>query len=170
MDVYRQNTPPAPGPEFRIVRLRANEELTFLCASREPWGFWTHWLSNRSSPCFKSKKTCPGCRLGAPSRWKGYLFIVDQELKRECYLEVTPQAARSLMDQMQPGQKLRGLHLRVRRMGGDRARLKVQQLSNRDFSENMVEDRDPFPTLAKLWGICGPEESQLDRDGPRLEG
>jgi hypothetical protein len=161
MEIYRENNPPPPGPEFQIKRLRANQEITLLVASPSIWGFWVHWVGERSEPCWKDKKRCSGCRTGKPIRWKGYLFGVDQEARTALYLEITPQAARNLSDALPGTGSFRGKLLRFRRLAGDRARMLVSQVSSQDLSDKVMADRDPYPTLAKLWGLP-PKDNGLD--------
>lgn len=156
LPINRANEPPRPGPEMQVVRLKAGQELHATVLSDALWGCYVHWNGSRSEPCYADKKQCPGHKRGLPLRWKGYLHVVDNHRQTECFLELTPLAADQLIAQVGTGEPLRGQRLSMRRMSGDKARLKVTLLAHHTAvsKAELPRAKDPYATLVKLWGIA----------------
>jgi hypothetical protein len=150
--IDRQDRPPKPGPAFEIVRLRASQRIVISCLG-ELWGVYTHWNGRCSEPCFKDHKKCPGHRRGLPRRWKGYLHASNHVNWEEFFLELTPLAASCLLAQCPKQVPLRGQQLEIVRGKGDRARLAVTVLPSHGPGVQLPKAKDPYPLLAKLWGI-----------------
>lgn len=155
LPINREDRPPRPGPEMQIVRLKSGQELHCTVISPALWGCYVHWAGNRSEPCYADKQKCPGHKKGLPIRWKGYIHVIDNHKQKECFLELTPLSADQLLGQIGSGEPLRGQRLSVRRMAGDKARLKVSLLAHHTAvsSAELPLAKDPYKTLAKLWGI-----------------
>jgi hypothetical protein len=159
---HRQDVPPEPGPKMWIVRLKKNEKVHCTILSKSMWGILTHWNGKNSEPCYEPADTCPGCQRKMAQRWKGYLHIYDHELRRDRFLELTPSAARSIVEQCDTNFPLRGQRVQVRRMNGDNARLKVEVQARLHDDFQLPEEKDPLPTLMALWG-CSDEKGFLGR-------
>lgn len=148
----RDDTPPAPGPSFEVVRLRANQQLYFTAVADVIRGFWTHWSAGSTVQCFGSEQGCALCESQTPRRWKGYLHIVWADRKpREGFLELTPVAVECIKAQTMQGMSLRGWRFRIQRGNGNRAHLKVELHEPLPDLSGLPVQRDPLATLQKLW-------------------
>lgn len=154
-DLRRQNTPPKPGPACEILRLNGPERRTFYVLSESVWGVWTHWdsRSKRSVPCTgESAADCEGHKNQMPSRWKGYLCVLDVFRGRVAFLELTPGGAAQLALQTKTNESLRGSVLigsRTSAGKGSRVRFEVQSYVRDD--EILPPARDPEEYLRALW-------------------
>ena len=154
--IDRDDSPPRPGPEMEIKRLRANQSLSVTLLSAL-WGVWTHWNGRCSEPCYKDHKKCAGHRKGYPRRWKGYIHAIDHASREEIFVELTPLACQCLLRQLGSATRLRGQVVRIKRLGGDRARLEVFVMPPHPEHLQLPKEKDPYPILAKLWGIADGE-------------
>lgn len=164
IELNRSSAPPPAGPEIWIRRLAKNEEVLAAIVSPCFWGLFVHWAGNRSEPCFKETKTCPGHRRGLPLKWKGYLYVHDMTKRKMEFLEFPPGAAQQLLDRFPEGHSLRGEVILVRRMSGNQARLQIAVETHKWAGNQGVipPDKDPAETLAKLWGL---DPSQVNLNG-----
>lgn len=153
MDLDRDPRPPSPGPRIPIIRVGPGETLNCHCVSPGIQGFWTHWLGDRSQPHYRDPAECPGCKIGAPKRWKGYLFCIIHEKRVNAFIEVTPATALQLGEQLDQGESLRGVMLQFKRTAKKNGRLAVTVLTNRIDSKKLPPDQDCEATLRNLWGI-----------------
>jgi len=110
-------------------------------------------MGDRSQPHFRESEKCPGCKIGAPKRWKGYLFCVIHEKRVNAFLEVTPQAALQLGEQLETGEQLRGSMCQFKRSTKKNGRLTITLLPNRIDGNKMPPDQDVEATLRCLWGV-----------------
>lgn len=150
----RSDRPPPPGPEYRIVRLKALESVHCILLCRQVWGVFTHWDNRQrcSQPCFVPTATCKGHRDKLPLRWKGFLHALTAK-GREIFLEITPTAAEELLTFTGQVDSLRGMPLVIQRMAGDKARLKLQTWGIADPKNRILPDeQNPYKTLLTLWG------------------
>jgi len=152
-DFNRQDYPPKAGPKWWIERVKAGQEQMFTVFSTSIYGVWTHWTLYGSSPCFARPDQCHGCKNKQPRRWKGYIHCYDWHNKRQCFLELTPGVAESIIAQLGEGVPFRGYRLEMKRGKGDKARVKVQVLSPLPSGPTLVDERYPYETLAKLWSL-----------------
>lgn len=155
LELNRNNDPPRSGPEIWVRRLRANEVIQCGIISPHFWGFVVHWAGNRTEPCYRETRTCPGHRRGLPVKWKGYLYVLDHAIREYQFLEFPPVAATHLLNQFENGHSLRGEVLSIKRMNGVASRLKVTRLTDKfDIPKEKIEsDVDPIRTLCKIWGV-----------------
>jgi hypothetical protein len=89
-----------------------------------------------------------------PLRWKGYLHIFDHGKRTECFFEVTPVTAESLLSQLGPDTGMRGSRVKFARMDGDKARVRVELMGAPLPGAALPATRDPIETLHKLWGLA----------------
>jgi hypothetical protein len=157
-----QHTPPNPGPEIPIERVKGNDQKCYVVLSPALWGVWTHWAGDRSEPCYSEKKDCPGCKKGLPRRWKGYLHVFNRQTGREAFAELTPLSAENLLAQVPDGSHLRGLRLTLKRTAARNGRLVVLLDPGVQQIPRGIEAKDPCGVLCKLWGV-----SLADRAGPK---
>lgn len=147
---------PAPksGPDIWVRRLKAEEKITFACCSPSIWEFWIHWAGDKSEPCLKNHKECPGHRRGLPRKWRGYIYILSHNSRRMEFLEITPYGAQQLHELCGDLTSLRGKRFAAARGKGDKARVYFSALSDwSDFTTGKLpEDLDPEKTLLKIWG------------------
>lgn len=148
------NPPKGPAP-LRLVRVKAHrmQPYFFTVLSTGMWGVRVHWTGECSSPCRKAKERCPGCRLGSPRKWIGYLHCLD-ESGDEILLEVTRRAATMLLDSVPQGRILRGLKIAVQRTeGGKHGRLCAHCRGVAHESAKLPAPKDPLYTLLFVWGL-----------------
>ena len=154
----RLDQPPKPGPEIEIRRLRKNESVCFTIMGALE-GVYTHWNGMRSEPCFANHRECPGHLKALPRRWKGYIHVHDDRLREEQFLELTPLAAKCLLNSVGHGTVLRGIRLTVTRLNGNKARLTVAVLESVQRGVVMPAPKSVYPVLANLWNL--PEGKDL---------
>jgi hypothetical protein len=152
MDGLRlSHTPPAPGPDVEIRRLKAGQKLTFTVYSESFWGCWVHWNGQTTEPCFEDVKKCAGHLRQLPLRWKGYLHGFEHERSKDIFLEFTALAAQQLLSFFEHAALLRGKRFSVSRMQGDKSRLRVQPLATVEHANSLPDAKSPLSVLAKLW-------------------
>lgn len=152
---------PDCGPEFRIIQLKRAERLDGIILSPSMWATFVHWddfagKKGRSQRCTRDSENsrCDGCdRVPAlPRRWKAWLHVWSFACKGEVFLELTPAAGRSLLDQVPNGRTLRGLRLLAERSkGGDNGRLKIELANWLGEMSKFPPAKDPEPVLQLLW-------------------
>jgi hypothetical protein len=150
----RQDIPPAAGPAMWIVRLKANEKLHCTILSEHLWGIMVHWNGRNTEPCTGDELSCSGHQRKLPLRWKGYLHVWDHHKRTDKFLELTPTAARMLLDQVETEFPLRGQRVEIARMNGDNARLRVSVQARINEGFKLPDEKDPEETLRKLWGMA----------------
>ena len=163
-----EGIPKAPA-DLWVRRLVGSECIQFACASPAIWQFWTHWdgARRKSMPCTKPHKACAGHKLALPRRWKGYLYGVNQAARRYEFLEISLDAATKLLALVGDLVSLRGQRFKVRRGGGDAARLFFEMLPDWEtYSKGELDrDKDPTATLLKLWGVEDVSDTPIVRPG-----
>lgn len=167
LDLNRQDLPPTGGPEMLVYRLKAGQSIDAIIISKALWGVYTHWNGRTSEPCYQAKGKCPGHKRGLPVRWKGYLHVWDVKKKRQCFLELTPTSAQDLLDALGVGQ-MRGQRIVIARQNGDKARLTVNVFGEDRYQCDLTklpDPRDPYRTLAKLWGVDDAALEVFPKDG-----
>lgn len=155
IELNRDDTPPKKEGELWIERMKGATSKSIVILSPAIWGVWTHWNGKRSQPCWKDKSRCPGCIAKHPSRWKGYLHVLDYMRRNQIFLELTPTAARSLKDQVGTGVAMRGVRVTIRRTTSNLGRLLVAVEEAMAFMHNLPNAVDPLKTLLDIWKIEG---------------
>lgn len=155
LELDRGGARPKSGPEIWVRRLKAKDTISVSICSPAIWEFWVHWAGDKSQPCLKPHKSCPGHRQGLPRRWKGYLFVVNHRSRRCEFLEITLGAVEQLNELVGEKTNLRGKRFTVARGNGDASRLSFASLPDWQLFSTAVlpEDVDPAKTLCKIWGI-----------------
>lgn len=151
-EVNRQNKAPRPGPELEILRIVDTRIRNFTILAEGVQGIWTHWNGKASEPCYVPVESCDGCKKGTPRRWKGYLHVIDHELRKEGFLEITPTAADTLKHYLPKEVSLRTVRISLcRSSNSPKGRLRCTVNDALQTSEQLPKERDPMETLSKLW-------------------
>jgi len=155
MHVMRMNDPPPPGPGLPIIRIKAKQQFLAIILCREIFGFMCHWAGKATVPCTSQPLGCAGCnaRPPWPSRWKGYLHVLEMSSRKQGFLEITPASAEMIRLQTVKGVSLRGNVLEAFRSDANNGRLKIVFKSVFPRPDELPEAIDPLPALKKLWGI-----------------
>jgi len=154
-DFVLQSVPPDGPRPLLLVRIKAHRmnPYYFTILSMEFFGPRVHWTGERTSPCFKAREKCPGCKLKAPGKWLGYLHCLDEHGK-ECLLELTNRAAKMLLASVPKNRVLRGLKISVQRTeGGKHGRLCATCCGVVPNQQALPAPKDPLHTLLYLWGL-----------------
>lgn len=152
-EVHYDDATPKAGPAIFVKRLKGQEAVTVAVLGDHVHGVWTHWGKGKSEPHFRDPDHCPGCQARRPKRWKGYLHVFDYQANREIFLELTPHSANTLTYQLGRKDMMRGERIRVERSKGDNGRLTIAVLGAEKKIEALPAEKDPRPTILKLWGI-----------------
>lgn len=152
-DLRRDDVPPPAGPEAEIVRIKSANPHWFVILSASLWGVWTHWNGKRSEPCTgDTKLVCEGHKREYPLRWKGYLYCYSHEHRKHVFLELTPVAAQSILDQLPTGENLRAYRLEMKRSSDAKgSRLKATVHPPLRKPDELPKAEDPERHLWKLW-------------------
>lgn len=160
----RDDSPPKREGELWVERLKGSRTKKFTLYSTKIWGVWTHWNGKKSMPCVKPECECAGCVNKQPKRWKAYLHAYDHARRCQVFLELTPTATRSLLEQIGRGVSLRGATITVTRTSSDKGRLLVQVNDVPTIPSMLPEVKDPLKTLLDFWEIA--EEPTGMNHGP----
>ena len=153
-ELVRGTQPPPKRVKFEVVRVTTIEPQTFICLSRSIWGQPVHWNGRRSQQCTKDSSTCPGCKDNMPQKWQGYLHVALSPGSWEGFLEVTQTCWEMIIQQVRPGEHLRGLMIRLNKTkGGPKGRYIVSVLERRLEEAELLKEKDPLPTLEFLWSV-----------------
>jgi len=149
----RDNTPPRPGPKHEVKRLKANERILCTILDDEPSGYWIHWAVRHSIPCNSRREECDGCRLEMPTKWRGYLSVLDHFDMTAKLIELTAHAAESLQLQLGTARDWRGWNVEMSRGNGDKARLTVRggTRCNQETLDTLPHGLDSLGILLDLW-------------------
>lgn len=153
MTHWKQGPPPDPAPRTaHLQRVPRGKHLVFTCLSRQIAGLWTHWSGSRTEGCRADTPDCPGCRRGLPRRWKGYIHAQDCLSGYTSIVEITPGAARQLLNQRHDLPDLRGLQVRLERTtGAANGRLNAILVGKHPSPDLLPIELDPIATLERLW-------------------
>lgn len=152
-----QHTPPPPGPEKWIERLKANDQVTVIVLSHL-WGVWYHWMGKGSSAHTDPQTECAGCLQKAPLKWHAYIHAYDYAGKKDFFLELTTHTVERMREKSGiDGTDFRGCRFRFKRGDGKQARIWVEYLQRVVLDDTMPEGRSPERELRILWKI--PEEN-----------
>jgi len=150
-----QGEPPAREYRGFVRRVKPGNDLPCTIVSATFWRAWVHW-QGRSIPCFKAKKSCPGCKLRWPRKFLGYLFIYNEHNRKYEHLELPLDACHDLADAVGPDGQLRGTRVKIKRIGGTKGRLFFDLQSRIEAVAPgfaLAEDQDPSSILEYLWGV-----------------
>lgn len=98
------------------------------------------------------------------------MHVVNAENRKQVFLELTPTAARCILDSLSDEKSLRGTRVKVTRGKGDKARLQVQVVGRLSDDAKLPEGKDPYQTLSALWGLNPADLNPGERFGDDLNG
>jgi hypothetical protein len=149
----RDNTPPKPGPKHEVKRLKANEKIVCTILDDEVQGYWIHWTDRHSIPCNSRREECEGCNLEMPTKWRGYLSVLDHRDMERKLIELTACAAESMQLQLGTTRDWRGWNCELTRGNGDKARLTVRggTRCNETTLSTLPIGLDSLGILTDLW-------------------
>lgn len=98
------------------------------------------------------------------------MHVVNADNRKQVFLELTPTAARCILDSLSDEKSLRGVRIKVVRGKGDKARLQVTVLGRMSDESKLPEGKDPYQTLSALWGLNPAELNPGERFGDDLNG
>lgn len=151
---------PDDGPELYMLRMKGSKCLTFTVWGSKVRGVWYHWNKGHSEPHYQDEKQCPGCVARQGKKWKGFLHVYCSEMRQEVFLELTRACAKSLVEQLGRAPSIRGAVIQVKRTGADNGRLYVTILNPCKSPELLPPEKDPRPSILKLWGLT---EEEIER-------
>lgn len=151
--VRKAGEPPASKPFVPVWRVTTAAPVRLLILSPSIWAYWTHFHNGRTLPCKSTHRETCDCELReSPLRWKGFLCAMTME--SICgYVEVTPEQAKSVVNQAPSATSLRGLcydFYRSSNAKGSRAKAFRVEHVQRD-PDTLPQDRDPEKLLLRLW-------------------
>lgn len=163
-----KKAPKPPGPELWVQRLGANQSFEVIAIGNEVRGVETHWMRGVTEPHYDDRAQCPGCLAQARLDWKGYLHVYNVQKREQVFMELTPGAYHHLRTQVSDIEQLRGLSFQVERKGARNQPIKFTLLHTRPLKTNLPPEKDPMPSILKLWGIWASGE-QLEPVAPAGE-
>lgn len=109
--------PPALNVVYApIMSPKKGEQRHALIVCEEFLGVKTHWIEKRTTGCLGAEEGCEGCRAKKPSRWKGYMGVLNLAGGKLWLAEFTPRAYGDVAQALAGGGKgLRGWHLTLSR-------------------------------------------------------
>lgn len=152
--------PPVPGPSVEIVRVKTSEAESFTLVSAAVWGQNVHWFGGRSHECTSDTGSCHRCNTLQPVKWKGYLQAIQWSNRKQCFIELTPDAIHNLLALTEGRKTLRGTIVKIRKTkGGAKGRYLVDVLERTIPEMELPAERDPMPVLKFLWR-CNSQSGQ----------
>jgi hypothetical protein len=149
--VQLRDLPPSSIPA-RVIRApeRGRWLLTVLSTCLE--GCFSHWCGNHTQACYCSE----GERNLYPPihvhRWKGFLHVMADSTGKQFFLELSLDAARSLLSRLDAKTPLRGLRVAVRREPETkRGSIILDIVSRVTHPDDMPMSVSVGNTLRKLW-------------------
>lgn len=112
--------PPAALENMRyvpVVTVKKGRPLQATIVNAGLRGLYVHWDEGRSYPCKAGGPNCVSCNRGVARRWKGYLGCWFPQWSRYGIVEITVNAVRTCPALINQARNLRGLNLRLERVG-----------------------------------------------------
>lgn len=147
---------PKPGPRIEVLRVTTPAWQHFAIVSTAPFGKRIHWFGGRSHECTQKVEDgevrCYGCKEEWPSKWKGYLDVIQMPTQKRAFLEITA-SAWEMLDALVPDEwSLRGLHIKVAKTKGGRyGRYQIELLASKTPIDLLPRESDPAQILEFLW-------------------
>lgn len=154
--VKRQNEPPPLHHELFVRRVKALKAYQCCFVSPCFHGVFVHWGPGRSLPHYEDKAACPGCKLGYPVKWIGYLHFINETLHKQEFLEVPNGAAIDLLNSIGGEGQLRGTRAIAKRGKGDKTQLQFELITRLELVAPafiLPQVRCPDKALRNMWGI-----------------
>lgn len=137
-----------------ILRIKAHDVMVFAICSPRVWGYATHWVDGRTTRCTAHSGKCAYCNPQFATRDKGFVLVANTMGQVRGFLELTPLAWQSLNELSIDLKGLRGRVVQVKREHGTlKGRLLVEYVSEYSADLPLPPDRDPEPTLRRIFGL-----------------
>ena len=146
-----------PTRVFRGFVRRVTPDMPVQCTVVSPcfWKTWVHY-HGKSIGCLRAKDKCPGCKLGWPRKFLGYLYIRNEHNSKYEHLELPFEACHDLVQAIGGQELLRGTRFVAKRKGGKKGRITFDMKEHLDDVAPAFElpaDVDPSGILEYLWGV-----------------
>jgi len=160
---------PKPGPRIEVLRVVTPTWQTFVILSTAPFGKRIHWYGGRSHECtgkdLETSTVCHGCQNEWPSKWKGYLDVIQLPSQKRSFLEITPTVWEMIDSLVFKEDTLRGLMIKVKKTPGGRyGRYEIELLERKAPIEQLPRESDPTQILEFLWR-CKNRYGQQSKQG-----
>ncbi len=130
-----------------VERLKGEDQQSFVIASKKLYGFYSHWTGKRSVPCWENHALCEGGHSDENLRENFLLQAWSLKKNRMVFLYLTPEAARQLEDQIQPGTPYLGLPVIVTRTKANNGRLHIRVSEFTTSQKLSTREVDPFESV-----------------------
>jgi hypothetical protein len=154
--------PESNQTDVKVVRAQPGVKFVGFCLSNQLLEVNTHWINNRSLPCFAPNLSCCWCDQKRRRRWYGYMPCQVVTTGRLCVFQVTVGLVRAIPS-LRDGSPILHKRLTVERVRGTgpedkRGRL-IGKLEPNPYS-GVVFHPEPNTKeiLANMWA---PELSEL---------
>lgn len=145
---------PPQGPRFRVVRIKALEQVNLSILGSSFHKYWTHWNGSRTEPCIEPRTDCEGCKRQWSQRWKAYLHVIREDRQEEGFLELTKLNRDAIRELCGPDELLRGSRIKAVRGKGEKTILRFMLLRAwlvERPEEVIPQERHPEDTLRALF-------------------
>lgn len=145
--------PPMMDDYVKLVYPTGHAPLDVLAVGQTVKGFLTHWSEGRAVPCLHQPVPCSFCSYGWQPRWYGYLACVLDRTFRRRVAVISEGAYRNCPGLVSRDGKLRGLAIRLQRMGeGKNAPIKAI-IGEPIRKVELPEEWDLVGSLCRVWGL-----------------
>jgi hypothetical protein len=111
-------------------------------------GFWTHYTSKGTVPCYADHSLCPGGHKDSTLRQNFLLHAWDVKKQKQVFAYLTPGAAQSLLLQVGKGVSMRGLMIRVSKTPGKNGRMHVKLVETQCVDKRHIPpELDAYATI-----------------------
>lgn len=142
------------GENLRIVRAPSTGRLKVMILSHQVTGTYTHYQNGRTQPCMG--QSCKGCESALPTRWHGWLIVLNESTDEKQILEVTEGPGETLAAFFSEHRTLRGLRIMMSRPSG-KVNGRVHLLRGDQITNHAELQKCPElqRVLLKIWGLDG---------------
>jgi hypothetical protein len=148
---------PMPEVEYGYVPIlypRAGQRVKLVATSTVLTSCMTHWIDDRTRPCYAPFVPCPGCSAGFARGWKGFLGGVCCYTSKIVIVMLTAHACRPWVSRLRgeaPG--MRGYLLTVWHEGGGRAGKTRLAFSESPHTGPLPDPLDVEAQLKHMWAV-----------------
>lgn len=165
-DHFERGNPPDRVYRGFVRRVKPGLDVFGCIVSQCFWNTWVHW-HGRTTPCYRDRAACPGCKIGHYRKYLGYLFFRNESNQKYEHIELPLDAAHDLSDMIGHDGELRGTRFHAKRVGGKKGRI-LWDLKSRleliapDFV--LPPDEGPHKILEYLWQINAQKLRLAEQD------
>lgn len=138
---------------YHILRAKPGSPVQLFCANPTLYGVRTHYVEGRTQPCVDDTRGyCDHCQESKP-RWYGYIAGLVPLVGRIALAELTFEAASNCPTLREIGTSLRGLHLKIERIGTNKRGRCVATFEPMRVRVNLPPPVDIPAALCAVWGV-----------------